>query len=415
MAPRETTCTRRGIAAAALSALVLLAGCSSNDTTSSDKAVAKDSGSNPSPVSAKEAVAPVDLATNVADGSADVPVDTRVSATATDGTLDTVKMYAGAKPSKDTRVRGAFGADKASWDAASLLEPGVTYHVKMTGTNTDGESTTAVHSFTTQALSRDQQAYASMSPLTGSTVGVGMPVIVRFDIPVTSRKAVEKRLVVTTSPKVEGSWSWLSDQEIHYRPKSYWPAGTKVDVAANINGIRTAKGIYGQQDNATSFTVGKQVVSTVDVAKHTLTVRINGKVARTLPATTGKAGFATRNGVKLIMEKYLVKRMNATTVGIGENDPDYYDIPDVRYAMRVTNSGEFVHAAPWSVGSQGTANVSHGCTGLSPTNAAWFYGISQIGDVVKFINSSRTVLEPQNGWTDWNVSYATYKQGSALS
>lgn len=414
MPTRGTTCTsRRGVAAAALSALVLLAGCSSNDATSSGKA--KDNGSDASPVAAKKVTAPVDLATNVGDGSTDVPVNTRVSATATDGTIDTVKMYYGEKPRKDTRVKGDLGADKVSWSAASLLEPGETYHVKMTGTNADGDSTTTIHSFSTQALSRDQQAYASISPLKGSTVGVGMPVIVRFDIPVTSRKAIEKRLVVTTSPKVEGSWSWISDQEVHYRPKSYWPAGTKVDVAANINGIRTAKGIYGQEDNATSFTIGEQVVSTVDVAKHTLTVKINGKVARTLPATTGKAGFATRNGVKLIMEKYLVKRMNAATVGIGENDPDYYDIPDVRYAMRVTNSGEFVHAAPWSVGSQGAANVSHGCTGLSTSNAAWFYGISHVGDVVKFVNSTRTVLEPQNGWTDWNVSYAAFKQGSALS
>ena len=41
--------------------------------------------------------------------------------------------------------------------------------------------------------------------------------------------------------------------------------------------------------------------------------------------------------------------------------------------MRVTYSGEFIHAAPWSVGSQGVANVSHGCTGLSTADAAWLY------------------------------------------
>ena len=65
----------------------------------------------------------------------------------------------------------------------------------------------------------------------------------------------------------------------------------------------------------------------------------------------------------MIIEKFDEKRMNSETVGIVQNDPEAYDIDDVEYAMRVTYSGEFVHAAPWSVGSQGNANVSHGCTG----------------------------------------------------
>mgnify|MGYP006171307037 CR=1 FL=1 len=66
----------------------------------------------------------------------------------------------------------------------------------------------------------------------------------------------------------------------------------------------------------------------------------------------------------MYIEKFLEKRMNSETVGIAEGNPEYYDIDDVEYAMRVTYSGEFVHAAPWSVGSQGNANVSHGCIGL---------------------------------------------------
>ena len=59
----------------------------------------------------------------------------------------------------------------------------------------------------------------------------------------------------------------------------------------------------------------------------------------------------------MIIEKFRAKRMNSETVGIGRDDPEAYDIDDVEYAMRVTYSGEFLHAAPWSVGSQGYANV----------------------------------------------------------
>ena len=152
----------------------------------------------------------------------------------------------------------------------------------------------------------------------------------------------------------------------------------------------------------------------VDVRGHKMTVKINGKVARTLPITTGKAGFETRAGTKLIMEKHDVKRMDAATTGISEDDPEYYNIPDVQYAMRVTYTGEFIHAAPWSVGSQGAANVSHGCVGLSTSDALWLYNRSSIGDPVEFINSPRT-LEDGNGWTDWDESYQEFKQGSALN
>jgi hypothetical protein len=82
--------------------------------------------------------------------------------------------------------------------------------------------------------------------------------------------------------------------------------------------------------------------------------------------------------------------------------------------MRLTYSGEFLHAAPWSVAYQGHSNVSHGCTGMSTANAGWLYGHSQIGDVVEYTGSSK-MMTLDNGYGDWNVPFATYAQGSALS
>ncbi len=269
------------------------------------------------------------------------------------------------------------------------------------------------HSFTTQPLTLDQQTYPSVAPLQGETVGVGMPVIVTFDIPVSDRAAVERHLDVQSNPDVTGTWHWLSDTEVHYRPKSYWPSGTKVSVDVNINGVDAGNGIYGQEDRHVSFRVGDSIISTINVATHQMNVDINGKTARTVPITAGMPGFTTRSGIKLIVEKFEVKRMDAATVGIQPGDPEYYNIPDVRYAMRVTYSGEFLHAAPWSVGYQGSSNVSHGCVGMSTDNAAWLFGLSHRGDVVKTINSGRP-LEQGNGWTDWDMSWKDYKAGSAL-
>ncbi|MGZ5407111.1 MAG: Ig-like domain-containing protein [Aeromicrobium sp.] len=378
-----------------LSAALGVSACSVRDAVTPDKPVA---------------VAPVQLAANVDDKAPDVRVDTVITAQATDGEVTEVKLYAGSDPAKNV-VKGSITG--TGWVATQLLEPGQTYHFQVKGINEEGKTATLERTFTTQDLGLNQQTYPSVAPLQGETVGVGMPVIVTFDIPVKNRALYERKMRVESTPAVEGTWSWLSDREVHYRPKDFWPDGAKVKIIAAVNGLPAGNGVYGQKDQIVDFKVGRSVVSTVDVASHKLTVRIDDKVARTIPVTTGDAGHKTRRGTKIIMEKFSSIDMDAATTGVDSEDPGYYNISDVRWAMRLTNSGEFLHAAPWSVGSQGVANVSHGCTGMSTANAAWFYGKSRRGDVVKYINSGRT-LEENNGWTDWNMSYDDFAKGSAL-
>jgi lipoprotein-anchoring transpeptidase ErfK/SrfK len=142
-------------------------------------------------------------------------------------------------------------------------------------------------------------------------------------------------------------------------------------------------------------------------------VMVNGKLLRTLPITTGKPGFTTRSGTKVIIEKYRSKRMNSETVGISVGNPEYYDMDNVEYAMRLTYSGEFIHAAPWSVADQGYDNVSHGCTGMSTANAAWLYAMTVRGDVVEYVGTDRPMTFT-NGWGDWNMPFSDYREGSAL-
>jgi lipoprotein-anchoring transpeptidase ErfK/SrfK len=170
--------------------------------------------------------------------------------------------------------------------------------------------------------------------------------------------------------------------------------------------------MWSMENRTITFKTPAAMVSTVDVARHTLTVRRNGQVLRIVPITSGKAGFLTRNGTKVVLEKHVLKVMDSATVGIPKGSPDYYKL-DVPYALRVTWSGEFVHAAPWSTANQGLANVSHGCVGMSLSNAIWLFNLSTVGDVIKVINSPRT-LEPGNGYTDWNVPWKQWRKGSAL-
>jgi lipoprotein-anchoring transpeptidase ErfK/SrfK len=219
---------------------------------------------------------------------------------------------------------------------------------------------------------------------------------------------------VQSSPQQVGAWHWINDNEVHWRPRTYWKPGTDVTVKADIDSVPAGNGIYGQLSRTSTFHVGTKVVSHVNVQAHRMNVFVNGKMQRSIPVSAGKPGFTTRSGVKVIIEKFRHKRMDAATVGISQGSPEYYNISNVEYAMRVTYSGEFIHAAPWSVGSQGSTNTSHGCVGMSTENAAWLYNLSKRGDVVDVTGSNRH-MTLDNGYGDWNESFAKWKQGSALT
>jgi len=354
------------------------------------------------------AVAPMKINANVARG--DVRIDREVRLAATGGTLRTVKVT-----SAVGELPGKLSKDNLTWVSRGRLEPGVAYRIHSTGVRSDGKMVVKDQRFQTQDLTLDEQTYPSVAPLEGETVGVGMPVIVTFDIPVTDKAEIEKHMSVSATPRQPGAWHWLSDQEVHWRPKSYWRAGSDVSVDVDINSIPAGAGVYGQESRHVEFDIGDAHIYKVNMDTHQMRVLSNGSLLRTIPITTGEEPkFTTRSGVKVILEKFREKRMNSETIGIDRNSPDGYDIDDVEYAMRVTYSGEFVHAAPWSVSSQGSANVSHGCTGMSTANAAWLYNMTSRGDVVEYTGTDKP-MTLTNGYGDWNLDFANWSAGSALS
>ncbi|MGH8970893.1 MAG: L,D-transpeptidase [Actinomycetes bacterium] len=339
-------------------------------------------------------------------GSTAVPLDATVQVDADKGRLTTVTVT----DHRSRPLAGQVSADGSSWTATGSLRLASSYIVKATAVDAKGLETTTSSSFVT--VKPSARLETSISPLSGSTVGVGMPIIVRLSKPAKDRAAVERRLTIDSSKAIDGSWSWVGDEEVHFRPRHYWPAYTDVTLRVRLRDVHVGKGVYGGKNRTIKFSTGASMVTVINVKKHRATIHRNGKVARTVPVSTGKAGFLTRGGTKVVLEKHRLKVMDAATIGIGRNDPEYYRL-DVPYAMRVTWSGEFVHAAPWSTASQGRENVSHGCVGMSTSNAIWLFNQTNIGDVVRVVGSPRT-LEPGNGYTDWNVSWADWVAGSAL-
>jgi lipoprotein-anchoring transpeptidase ErfK/SrfK len=321
----------------------------------------------------------------------------RITVTATDGQLAEVTVMGPKGP-----LKGELSADGTVWTAKRAnLGFGATYTVEATAIDPRGVATTTTDAFRT--LEPKALFSAAVSPRQDATVGVGMPISVTFDREIKNRAEVEKALTVYTPTPIEGAWSWSTPSQVQFRPKDYWPANIDVTVELDLKGVEAAKRVYGAKNTSTTFSIGPRMITQVDAQSHTAKVFRDGERIRVMPITTGTDGFETRSGVKVIVSKERTRLMDAATGGTDPSDPEYYSL-EVEYAMRVTYSGEFLHAAPWSVGSQGYANVSHGCIGMSTANAQWLYDLSNVGDVVEVTGTSN----PQNlgnGITVWNEDW----------
>jgi len=211
---------------------------------------------------------------------------------------------------------------------------------------------------------------ASVSPAVGQTVGVVHPVTVTFTGAVDNRAATERTITVApagTSDRASGSFTWLGDHIVEWTPAEFFPAHTPISVS--VGGFTT------------SFQTGSSVVSVVDLSAYSFTVSIDGVTARQMPASMGKAKFPTPIGRFTALGKERKLTFDSRTIGIPLDDPEGYLIKG-EYGVRVTWGGVYVHSAPWSVGSQGYANVSHGCINLSPDNAAWYFNTVRVGDPI---------------------------------
>ncbi|EYT80657.1 Ig-like domain-containing protein [Streptomyces andamanensis] len=336
-----------------------------------------------------------------------------VTATGSDGHLTDVS----AEDATGRHVAGELAADGSRWHSTSPLAAGAHYTLTVRTENDDGAPGRKVLTFDTSKPATTRRLNIEFGPEAG-TYGVGEPLVAELDQPVkdkAQRAIVERGLQVRSTPAVQGSWYWVDDKQLHYRPRDYWPANATVEVRSTLEDIRIADGLYGGSAKPLTITTGDRVVAVTDAATHAMTVYRNDEKIKEIPVTTGKPGFETRNGVKVVLAKQYFVRMKSSTVGIAAGSTDSYDLP-VYYATRVTWSGEFVHAAPWSIGSQGIANVSHGCTGMSTPNAKWFFDHIHEGDVVQVVNSKGDPMELfDNGYGDWNLSWQKWLQGSALS
>ncbi|MCU1663990.1 MAG: ErfK/YbiS/YcfS/YnhG family protein [Pseudonocardia sp.] len=308
-------------------------------------------------------------------------------------------------------VDGTLASDGTSWTSKGQLAYGSTYAVSVDMVDPAGAP---VHQdLSASTLKPSTLAYPSfIPPPNQQTVGVGQPIVVRFNHPVHNRVAAQNALSVTSSPAQTGSWYWLSDTEVHYRPRTYWTAGSTITLKANMFGVDLGNGIYGETDRTETVHVHDAWVAKADGATEQMQIFDNGALVKTMPISLGSPGFPSHVGPHVITDKQPTIIMDSCTYGVCQGQPGYYK-EQVDLDLRISNDGEFVHSAPWSVGSQGGANVSHGCVNLSPANAQWFFDHFGIGDVVEITNSGGPQLPLDDTFGDWELTWAQWQKGTA--
>lgn len=342
------------------------------------------------------------------DGAdSDVPAHSPIVVRAKEGKLVAVKVRG-----PEGLIPGTLHPNGSRWvSKSSALDFGAKYRVSARAVDERGETAHSDQTFQTILPAQMNDAELKFVG-DGDEMGVGMPLRIEFPEPVENRAEVEKNIKIRSSKPVTGAWSWSDDGKVvTFRPRKFWPSHNMVALDAGLKGVETSPGVFGEDDINAELTVGARVISTVDVDTLEMEVESDGEVLNYIPVTTGKYGFETRSGIKPIMAKEGTVVMDAASGGTSRNSSEYYRLT-VHQSMRLTWSGEYVHSAPWSTGSQGRRNVSHGCIGMSSGNAAWFYDMANVGDVVVVENSGRE-HELGNGITDWHVPWTEWLAKSA--
>jgi lipoprotein-anchoring transpeptidase ErfK/SrfK len=324
-------------------------------------------------------------------------------------------------------VKGTLSADGSSWRNAEVLGYGRTYHLTAVARNAAGVTVTKKSTYTTVTPGNMTMPYFQRTGEyaldDGATYGVGIVPVVHFDEAITDKKAAEQALVVSTSPKVVGSWNWVDDKSVHWRPQHFLKPGTRVRVTAKVYGVQVGQGLWGQADKSIAFKIGAQHIAVANAKTHQVKVYFDNKLVRTMPTSMGMGGYVqgkngpialwTMPGTYTVIAHENPASMSSDSYGLPASSPLGYAAEDVYWATKISVDGIYLHELDTTVWAQGHSNVSHGCLNLNLDNSRWYYKTALVGDVVEVVQSGGPALQVwQNG--DWSVPWATWQRGSAL-
>lgn len=309
-------------------------------------------------------------------------------------------------------VAGALSRDRTSYSVTEPLGYGVQYTWSGSVVGRDGIAVPVQGSFST--VNPDKTVSGQFQLADGQTVGVAAPIILQFNAPITDKATVERALIVTTQPATEGSWAWLPDEakgsRVHWRTREYYQPGTTVHVDAKLYGVNFGDDAYGAEDVSLNFTIGRRQVVKGHAPSHRIQVETDQSVIMDFPCSYGSGDLprnVTRSGTHVVSEKYEDFWMSNPAAG-------YANVHE-RYAVRISNNGEFIHCNPESLGAQGNTNVSNGCINLNLENAREYFNSAIYGDPVEITGTSIQLSYADGDLWDWAMDWETWRSMSALT
>lgn len=348
----------------------------------------------------------VEVVQSPASGTDDVNPVSPISAAAEGGTFTNISLVNAA----GLPVQGVLSQDRATFTVSEPLGYGSTYTWRGTAAGTDGRTVEVEGSFST--LEPDSEVSATLNIGDGQEVGIAAPIIVQFHDTVEDKAAVEKTMKVTTTPPTPGSWAWLPDDNgsrAHWRPQNYWAPGTAVNLDAKLYGLDYGDGGYGAEDLSLDFTIGRSQIVIANAPSHRMQVVRDGRTIMDIPVSYGEGNEArnvTRSGIHMVTEKHEDFLMS---------NPPFYENVRERWAVRISNNGEFIHANPETIGVQGSSNVTNGCINLSLTDAQQYFGTAVYGDPVEVTGTSIELSAADGDVYDWAIDWPTWQSMSALA
>ena len=337
-----------------------------------------------------------------APGATAVALDAPVTVTTAVGTISSVRVAA----ASGSPLAGTLAPGGEKWSSAGPLAPTTTYTVTVA---VDHQGVTATHTSTFTTLTPAATVSAHAYPTDGMTVGVGQPLVITFsrDIPTADRSAIEARFTVAESQPVAGAWYWFNDYEMHLRPQNYWPAHETIKVTADLTDMDLGANQWLGGTVSDTYAIGDARISYANLETEKMVVTLNGRTVYTFPISGGRPKYPTMGGDHIVLDRESVVHMVSSTVGIPVNSPDGYN-EYVYNDVHISDSGEYVHAAPWSVAAQGVTNVSHGCINISPADSKTFFDFSRVGDVVEVAGSPRPPAYGDHGVMDWSTPWSQW-------
>lgn len=357
------------------------------------------------PATPTKPAAPATAELTPANGADFVNPTQEITAQVTNGTVVSAIL---SETTSGVVTDGELSQDQSKWVAKAPLKFDMAYTFDVTIADAAGKQSKQVNTFTTVPPSHE--ANAILYPNDGAHVGVGQPLQWQFSEPVLNKEAVENAIKVTASSGQVGAFRWYSDTLLRYRAADFWAANSQLNVDMTLFGVDFGNGMIGNFNKNYTVNIGNKVVMEADAAAHQVSIVVNDEVVSTYPATLGDAAFPSASGYMVVtgdFQRYAT--FKAASIGLKPGDPGDYGSVDVEFAVRLSNSGIFIHqATPTAMPFLGQANLSHGCIGLSPDAAGWVFQNMRPGDVVHTVGTPNETIAPTDGFGDWNIPFEQY-------